>query len=72
MLAEEEIAKMTVAERVETMERLWASLDAEISPANDSTPPWHEKVLNDRMAKMDSPDAVWLTMDELQARWANR
>jgi hypothetical protein len=72
MLAEEEIAKMSVAERVETMERLWASFDSPEASNDCPTPAWHEDVLSERMVKMDSPDAVWLTLEELEARWADR
>jgi len=61
----EEIPRLTTAERLEAMEWLWASL-REREPID--SPPWHGDVLAARKAKLDSGDAQFLTIAQLQER----
>ncbi|HIP28894.1 MAG TPA: hypothetical protein EYG82_06950 [Sulfurovum sp.] len=50
-MSRNEIAKMTVAERVALMEELWASFDRD--DLEYPTPAWHEKVLEERATSKD-------------------
>lgn len=59
-----EIQKMTTSERLVAMEQLWDALCSE-SP-EPSSPAWHEGVLARRKEKMNSPDARFLTLDQLR------
>jgi len=62
-----EIKKMTVQERLTTMEHIWDSLcHEEIEP---SSPSWHETILTERKKMMDSPDAKFLTIEQLRERY---
>ena len=59
-----EIEKMTIHERLQTMELLWDSIthsSEEIEP-----PAWHSEILSDRRKIIESGKAEWLTMDELR------
>jgi len=48
-MSRNEIAKMSVEERVALMEELWASFDRD--DLEYPMPEWHEKVLNERADK---------------------
>ena len=62
-----EIKKMTVQERLTTMEEIWDSLcHEEIEP---ESPAWHQEVLAERKKRMDSPDASYLTIKQLRERY---
>ena len=62
-----EIKKMTIQERLTTMEQIWDSLcHEEIEP---ESPSWHEGVLQARKKLMDSPDASYLTIEQLRERY---
>ena len=50
------------------MEQLWDSLCRDAQELE--SPAWHEKVLEARKAKMDSPEARYLTLAELGKRFA--
>ena len=63
---QEQIARLSKAERLQAMEWLWASLRDE-GAAFDS-PEWHGKVLAARKAKLESGDAEFLTLDQLKER----
>jgi hypothetical protein len=52
------------------MELLWESFDAE--GIDYPSPDWHGKVLAERSAIIDSGKATLLSVDELQARLADR
>ena len=59
-----EIERMTIHERLQTMELLWDSIThsgEEIEP-----PTWHNEILSDRKKIIESGKAEWLTMDELR------
>jgi hypothetical protein len=59
-----EIEKMTVQERLQTMELLWDSIT---HSGEDIEPPiWHREILSDRRKIIESEKAEWLTMDELR------
>ena len=49
------------------MELIWDS------PCNEETnpesPSWHETILTERKKKMDSPDAKYLTIEQLRERY---
>ncbi len=48
------------------MELLWESLSKE--GFDYPSPDWHSKVLTERSEIIDSGNAKWLSVDELQAR----
>jgi len=61
-----EIKNMTIHERLMAMEQIWDSLcHEEFEP---ESPAWHEEVLNERKKMMDSPDAKFLTIQQLRER----
>ena len=61
---------MSSSERVEAMELLWESFSKEgiDYPSLD----WHSKVLVERSEMIDSGNATWISVDELQARLISR
>jgi len=62
-----EIKKMTVHERLTTMEHIWDSLcREEVEP---ESPAWHQDILKERKKRMDSSDAKYLTVEELRNRY---
>lgn len=61
---------MTSRERVETMELLWESFAKE--GVDYPSPDWHGQVLAGRSEIIESGKAIWLTVDELQARLMSR
>ena len=66
MIGASEIERMSVEERLQTIELLWDSIsklgDAVASPA------WHGQVLAARRAKVDAGEGQFLSMDELRDR----
>jgi putative addiction module component (TIGR02574 family) len=70
MLAMEQISRMSSSERIEAMELLWESLSKE--GFDYPSPDWHGKVLTERSEIIDSGNAKWLSVDELQARLMKR
>lgn len=70
MLLEEKISRMSSAERIEAMERLWESFTQD--GVDYPSPDWHGKILAERSAMIESGKAAWLTVDELQARLMSR
>ena len=63
-----EISKMSVLERLETMEALWDSLTRE--PVGIKSPKWHEEILSDRKEKIESGDADFISLEELKSKHA--
>jgi len=61
---------MSSTERMEAMELLWDSFSKE--GIDYPSPDWHAVVLSERSQIIDSDQATWLSVDELQARLANR
>lgn len=66
MIAISDIDRMSLSERLETMEVLWQSLSA--SPEKVESPPWHGEVLADRVARTESGRARFLSLAEARAR----
>ena len=61
-----EISKMSVLERLQTMEALWDSLAHE--PAGIKSPKWHEEILSDRKEKIESGNANFISLEELKSK----
>ena len=66
MLAATAIQDMTLAERLEAIELLWNSLAS--SPEQVPSPAWHERVLEERLKKVEAGDGKFLTLQELKDR----
>ena len=62
-----EIDKMSFSDRLQTMERLWDSLCRDESILE--SPSWHGDVLRERKKWMDSPEAKFITVEELRKRY---
>ena len=58
---------MTVQERLTTMELIWDSLCHE--ETDPESPSGHETILTERKKMMDSPDAKYLTIEQLRERY---
>ncbi len=63
-----EIMQLPRSERLSVMEQLWDSLCRDAQELE--SPAWHQKVLAARKAKMDSPEARFLTLEELGKRFS--
>ncbi len=61
-----EISKMSVLERLQTMEALWDSLTRE--PTGINSPKWHENILSDRREKIESGNANFISLEELKSK----
>jgi len=61
-----EISKMSVLERLQTMEALWDSLSRE--PTGIKSPKWHEEILSDRKEKIESDNASFMSLEELKSK----
>jgi len=61
-----EISKMSVLERLQTMEALWDSLTRE--PTGIKSPKWHEDILSDRKEKIERGDAGFISLEELKSK----
>ena len=58
------IDKMSVSEKVNTMEYIWNALTAHYV---ESTPAWHADVLAARRRKVESGEAEFLSIEESEA-----
>ena len=61
-----EISKMSVLERLQTMEALWDSLTRE--PSEIKSPEWHEEILSDRKEKIESGNADFISLEDLKSK----
>jgi putative addiction module component (TIGR02574 family) len=61
-----EIEKMTLPERLETMELLWDSLVRDA--VGVTSPDWHGEILSGRLEKIARGEAVFLSLDEVKRR----
>ncbi len=61
-----EISKMSVNERLQTMEALWDSLTHETKEID--SPDWHSEVLTQRQHKIENGDAEFISLDELKSK----
>lgn len=66
MLAASEIQNMSLAERLQAMEMLWASLAS--SPEQVASPDWHGTVIAERIAEYKSGKAESFSLEELKER----
>jgi hypothetical protein len=64
MLEADVIQKMSVTERLRTMEQLWDALAREESKV--PSPEWHGKVLAERKARVERGEAKFFTLDQLR------
>ncbi len=62
-----EIEKMSTSEKLLAMERLWDSLRHE--KQEPDSPAWHETVLTARKERLNSPEARFLTIEQLRERF---
>ena len=62
----EAVSGLSTAERLQTMEWLWASLSKK--PEEVESPEWHGEVLAARKAKADAGEAQFLSVAELKKR----
>ena len=60
-----EIDKMTVSEKMNTMEYIWNAL---MTHHAVQTPAWHEDVLAARRRKIENGEAEYLTIEESEVR----
>ena len=67
MMSIAEIEKMTVQERLMAMEQLWDSLCHEEN--EPKSPDWHSEVLSERRKLLDSPEAKFLSVEQLRERY---
>ncbi len=61
-----DISKMTVIERLQTMEALWDSLTHESTEIK--SPAWHGDVLSERKEKIKNGSASFISLDELKVK----
>jgi len=61
-----EIEQMSLEERLEAMELLWASLAR--TPDAVPSPDWHGEVLAARLAKVERGEGEFLTIPQLKER----
>ena len=67
MIESLEIERMSVAERLQTIEQIWDSLYR--IGENVPSPNWHGEVLADRKTRAERGDARFLTLDQLRSRF---
>ena len=69
MIESREIERMSIAERLQTIEQIWDSLypNAERVPS----PEWHAAILADRKTRAERGEARFLTLDQLRSRLRN-
>ncbi len=63
---EAEIQKMSISERILTMEALWDSLLADES--NIESPEWHGDVLRERQKKIENGEMEFISLEEFKKR----
>ena len=61
-----EISKMSVLERLQTMEALWDSLTRESTRIR--SPKWHEELLSERKEKIEGGNANFISLEELKSK----
>jgi len=66
MIAASDIERMSVGERLQTIELLWNSISR--SSESPESPSWHKDVLDARRAKIEAGEAEFLTIEELRDR----
>jgi putative addiction module component (TIGR02574 family) len=66
MIAVEEIRKMSPIQKLKTMELLWDSLSEKEGQV--PSPAWHKAVLSERLEKIRSGKARFLTLEQVKRR----
>ncbi len=66
MIEVAEIERMSLEERLQTMELLWVSLTR--TPEAVPSPDWHGEVLAARLAKVERGEGEFLSLAEVKAR----
>lgn len=66
MIQAADIEQMSLEERLQTMELLWASLTR--TPNAVPSPEWHGEVLATRIAKIERGEGEFLTVTQLKER----
>jgi putative addiction module component (TIGR02574 family) len=66
VLTKSQIDSLSVPERLELMDDVWASLAAE--PRSVPIPAWHEEILRQRMATFEADKANAVPWDEVRER----
>ena len=61
-----EIKKMSISERIRTMEAIWDSLLYD--NADIPSPEWHGNILAERKIKIDEGSARFLSIEEVKKR----
>jgi putative addiction module component (TIGR02574 family) len=66
MIDTSDINRLTVEDKMILIEQIWSSLkqegDALVSPS------WHEDILIERLKKIESGEASYLTLDQLRGQ----
>jgi putative addiction module component (TIGR02574 family) len=61
-----EIKKMSISERIRTMEAIWDSLLYD--DAHMPSPDWHRNILEERKKKIDDGSARFFSIEEVKER----
>ena len=61
----EQIDKMSVSEKVQTMEYLWTALSSVVA---DDPPAWHADILAERRRRVESGEEVFMSLAESKRR----
>jgi putative addiction module component (TIGR02574 family) len=70
MIEAAEIERMSLAQKLQTMELIWKSLSVEEERLE--SPHWHKTVLEGRLAKVEAGKGKFYTMDQLKKRLSKR
>ncbi len=70
MLEAAEIERMSLTQKLQTMELIWQSLAA--NEERVESPRWHKTVFEDRLAKVEAGKGEFLTIEQLKKRLAKR
>jgi putative addiction module component (TIGR02574 family) len=70
MLEAVEIERMSLPQKLRTMELIWKSLAADAERLE--SPHWHKTVLESRLAKVEAGKGKFLTITQLKKRLAKR
>ncbi len=60
------LSSMTTAEKLDAMEQLWTSLQAD--PGIEQLPNWHEQVLKERRERLERGETVFSSLEEVRNR----
>ncbi len=64
------IADMSLDEKCEWLDEIWASLEGD--PSFHETPDWHRSIISERLHRMQTNPHPGLTIDELFSKLASR